>query len=431
MNPSPSFEAGLVAIGAIYPFHESVNLIPIIENNSISKWNSNFERVQDVKLSRRWAYNSDLQYEDFAKLYGQKIHLDSLRLSTGRLLYKLIANTTLCVYPYGFSSIIFWIDFPKDELFSVPELIELAALARGTSERIIKGKNAVEARVIMKSAQFPNLFELNKHVYKQSFPSSFKMSQDSIFAHFSHPMIYVGNLQGCDSSADISSSFATELTALSHLWLDSQKMIKAQEIQKVLDMDYHPFTYGISISSMNCTIEIHPEKQVLDIAALEGISVIEHHWRERSQLTSSIEISILQYFVFRWFNMKLSELLKEETLKPIDLVNPLKIPSLIQRIIKLTSLRENFIQAIAQFRNSYLKHRNYIQFVSDIFAVQLNINFLEEEVRFKLDSITKNIELSYSTLTTMFVIFLSIVATILAIIQTIAACIQTFAALNK
>lgn len=425
--PNHIFSAHGLQVGGVYPSYVGQSITPQMVQEHFqhsSLFRLDFADRNDFLHYRKEMYNPEQSWTDPAQLLFSEAVIETCTLSTGRKFGNLPFQAYIAVYPLGFTTIIFWIKLETYD-FQADEIIELTALAHGTSERINRKHQAkVCFRWNNQTHLLNNFLEICKLLendFRKSVTSKSKHEKEQI--QIAYPMIYVQEVIGCKTARDIVDKHKHTITGIANLWPRITSYLKDEEVALTIKNDVHPFVFGLNVISTCCHVELHPER---DDAYLkkEGLSFEENLYEERIFLSLICEIPVIQFFILRTYDAELSTM--HERIRPskLSLVNPLYPINLVYNAIRLTKLQQELILAINYFRGIYLPRRAYIQRITDAHRAAFGTSKVEESIDRKLLVLQNNVSTTYSMLTTILVLLLSFLALLVGVIQGIAAVIS-------
>jgi hypothetical protein len=413
-----SFEARGIHIGGIYPFRVCPETLKRIGESEIFAHDS--AEIDKFMRHRRIMYGPEQRWSDPLKVIYCETTLQKCNLSNGREFKEVPYRSYMSIYPLGFVTMVFWVDLDK-HTFKADELIELATLARGTGERIkypkkaslyVKWKHRVEPK-----ENFVEICELVEAELREVVPESIPHSDQSkkTVVQFAYPIVYIREVPDCESAQDIISKYARVVAGISNLWHYNMQWLKDEEINRMIETDHHPFEYGLNCQSSVCTVELHPTN-LQQVVAKRGVTADEHHYRERNLLTFVCEPPVGQVFIMRTFDEELMKI-RSEFPSPgrLSFLNIIYLLRLLMRAVRMTKFQDQLIHSMDQFRNIYLVRRSYMPTAIDLLRKAFGTEKVEESVDRRLADLQKSIQMTYSMLTTSFIIILSIVTAILGL----------------
>jgi hypothetical protein len=260
------------------------------------------------------------------------------------------------------------------------------------------------------------LFDLFDRIHEHLVSSKSTTRSHTEGVKFAYPILYVGDAIGCETADDLLSKHPKAIAGLVNLWINDSQNLKEADVMAALKTDFHPFDYGVSCISGSCTIELHPAN-TRDIAKAEGISLEEHHFRERMFLAYLCEPAVAQFYALRIYDDDASELLARLQFKNHVVFNPILVVQLLFHAIKLTRFKRTLTQAVQQFRDSRARRKPYMNRAIQSYADAFGVQKVTESLNQKLQAIDGLIGTTFSMLTAVFTLFLTIAATCVAIIQ--------------
>jgi hypothetical protein len=418
------FTAQGLYIGGVYPFTIGQTISPSLIQERIKK--SSFfcldfpDREKFVEY-RTEMHDPEHSWHDSAQVLFFETLLHMVTLSTGRKLEAVPFCAYLSVYPSGFATIIFWIRMSKYD-FQGDEIIELTALARGTTERIKPlQKSSIDVQWGNELIIVNNIVKICEMI-EEEFSSKFlqKSGDKKPSIQLSYPIVYVQEVCNCKTASDIIERYPQTITGLSNLWLGISSYLNQEEVRRTIEGNTNPFEVGASFVSTCCTIELHPE---IDKAFLKltGLDSEQNHFLERTHLAFNCEFPVIQFFILRTYDAKLSKM--HERLSPTRrlLFNPFYAFRLMFSAIQLTKLQQQLTLDINQFRGIYLLRKSYLQQSFNAHRAAFGTSNVEESIDKKLLALQNHLSTIYSMLTTIFILMLSVLAVIFGLIQTIGA----------
>lgn len=420
------FTAQGIHIGGIYPFTIGQTISPLVIQERVKQspfFCVDFPDRETFIEYRRVMYDPEHEqrWRDPAQILFFETLLHTVTLSTGRKLEAVPFRAYLTIYPSGFVTIIFWIRM-SEYVFQSDEIIELTAIARGTIERIDPSQKAsINVQWGHQSIIVSNIVEICGMLEKEFSSTFLKKSGDKESPiQFLYPIVYVQEVSGCKTARDIIERYPRTITGLSNLWTRIASFLKQEEVRRTIEGDTHPFEIGAKFVSNCCTIELHPE---IDEAFLkqERLTAEENHYLERTFLAFNCEIPVIQFFILRTYDAELSKMHGYLSPSRRLLLNPLYPFTLVYNAIQLTKLQQQLTLAINQFRGIYLTRKSYLQRSFNAHRAAFGTSNVEESIDKKLLALQNHLSTTYSMLTTIFILILSILAVIFGLIQTIGA----------
>lgn len=329
---------------------------------------------------RRRTFGPERSWRDAAHVSFTEICFPCFRLSSGRDLSPAHLRVYISVYPVGISTMVFWLSLGEQE-FHEQELIELTALARGTDERIDPSTPA--SLVVdwpLGRKLFSSLFEVSEYI-REEFCANYSLDENrkrSAF-QFVYPLLYVGEVLGCESAEEICKLHGKSVAGLLDLWIHDSQWLKDEEITRALQTDLHPFTYGATFVSSSSTIELHPSN-IRIIAELEGQSLKDHHFQEMAYLAVLCEMPVAQMFALRIYEKELLKIVEELPLSGTAMWSPLFIPRLLYHAILLSSIRRHVTRSVNQFRDVRIMRKSYAKRVLELYQEAFSISQLMESI---------------------------------------------------
>ena len=346
--------------------------------------------------------------------------LHIVTLSTGRKLETVPFYAYLSVYPSGFATIIFWIRM-SEYAFQSDEIIELAAITRGTSERIKPlQKISIDLNWGHQIINVNNVVEICEMLEKEF---SFKILQkpgSKPSVQFLHPIVCVEEVSGCKTAGDIIEKYSRTIAGISNLWLGISAYLNEEEVRRTIEGNTNPFEVSASFISTCCTLALHPE---IDEAFLKetGLTSEQDHYLERTHLALNCEFPVIQFFILRIYDAKLSKMHGLIIPSRRLLINPLYPFKLVLSAIQLTKLQQQLTIDINEFRGIHLLRKSYLQRSFAAHRAAFGTSNVEENIDKKLLALQNQLNTTYSMLTTIFILILSILAVIFGLIQSIGA----------
>ena len=405
-----SLKGNEVQIGGVYPFRD----VSTQTGERQPKYLKQGDRSAAIRNMRRTMFEPDLRWVDPTRTFEFDTTIRMLTLTSGRIFHDVVIEFYASVYPTGFCSIVFWMEFGNESI-EADELIELTGIARGTKERIDHAKISEIALVLGNEyRRFANCVELCETFEADLLGNEIDVRREKQ-PRFIYPIVYIGSVAGCGSVMEIMKKHPYSITAVAHLWIQDRMAAKDREIDDTLLADVHPFQYGYTIVAQNCVAEYHPRELVEKASIVEKKSLHQHHFSERTYLSFLVEYPICHYYALRCFDSEVDSINTQPILDDRWPLDPARLLQLVRRLVEVSAVRERLTMGLANFKGPFLKRRSYVRRVNKYFDEFLGISALESVVQEKVKVLSQAIETGFRTLTAVFALVVSLVALVLTI----------------
>jgi hypothetical protein len=410
------FTANGMLIGGVFPFPIKGTLNSTLPSIG-SLFKSNGELFNKYSNFRKRMYDPEQRWSDASQVLVFEAEIRSIAISSGRVINNVSFSACLSTYKIGYGVISFWVDLNNAAL-ELNEIIELAALIRGTVERINpENRASIEFSWENGYKTVPNfriICELIEDAFENEFVS--KNSKIEKFTQFIYPLLYIKDVKYCKNSDDIINNYSKEIAGITDLWINDTIYLKDEKLANIIETDIHPFKYGLTCVSSSCTLELHPS--LTDrIAEKENQSLENHHLQEFLYLCLLCEVPVAQFYILREYDEEISVLQTKLQFSTVQLLNPLFLFILIFRAINSTNIQRKLILSINELRFIRLTRKSYLRGAIATFRNVLGIHEIEESIDKKISSINNNINSTYSMLTAIFTLIISLTALIIALFQ--------------
>lgn len=417
-----TFVANGVHIGGIYPFllAETPSLS---ELEKLPAFDVSFRDRSHLEYLRRTTFDPERQYIDSAAIGQIVITLTKIELSNERLLSNIGFNAYVSFYEHGFGTVAFWADFSRLE-FSASEVVELAALARGTSERVNSyterhgsGRKSVSFAWNDAQVAVHDLAAICNLIVNE-LPRAKSEHLSASGVEFCYPIIYVHEARGCENSNDITSKYPHIIAGLAELWRGYEMdWLKKDEVSRIIETDFHPFQYGITCVSTGAAVEIH--SSALQVASeFYGLTVPYHHYEERLNLTIQCEFPVVQLFLMKTFNKRLDDIVQDfDHNNRVSLRNPFFVFIVLFRTISIARVHSAMASAVSAVYGHNYARKSYIPKAIRILRETFGTADIEIIVNHKLADLNKRLQSSFSMLTAFFAFIIALLALGVALIS--------------
>lgn len=410
------FQGKDVYIGGVHPSY--------IPNQSLAQLNKisgpfsyNFPNKEQIESYRRQTFDPEKNFVNLPELLFCEVEISSLNLSSGRKIDSVILSSYISVYPSGAITNIFWLGL-NGNVFVERELIELIALSRGTIERMDpSNKTSITYNWLGENRECSNVLDIINGIeieFRRMYSAN--NSQELPEIRFTYPILYVGEVLGCDSAQEIIVNHQRPIAGLLNLWMNNTQFLKDKEISSSTAFDYHPFSYGSLYISTSCVVELHP-KNVQRISDFEKQTTDEHHLRERTFLGILCELPVAQFYVLRVFDELLSSDIRRLQISKRAFYYPIWIIWFI-RVIRLFTLKLRLHSGINEFRNIQLTRKSYSRLMMESLQSQFRTSALAESVDKKLAALDTIVNSTFNMYTAIFALVLSLLAIYVTITST-------------
>lgn len=412
MMKSKEFIADGVILGGIYAFKLGNCESYCLKNKKVSN-RFEFSEYDNQEDEYRIIENKNAVFGKNQKwsLPELKLKIAStidITLSDNKIFNNVKLHGYISIYYQGFSTILFWMDIENEEL-NYLQILELISLIKDQQFNNQSAENIVfkQYEPFIKYNSFLNLFQgIQKELELQlELPCSFDYNNSLIY-----PITYIKEVKNCSTSSDLIKYYSKEIVGICDTWKHFYTHFKESEIKRVLDTDIHPFDYGLTVYTSAGMVEIHSS----NFGELIGSSNITHpqrHFYEQIFLYILTEVSILNLFVLKWYDTQLTSV----GLKAFKA--HLKLMLYIKHLNKITRLHNSTIESISLFKDVHFASKSYIPQATNEINNILGISKFSESVKDKLNDIKQQLTITYSMITTVFVIILTVIGLLIGLSQ--------------
>lgn len=368
---------------------------------------------------RRVLFGPEQPWSDLPELVCVETEVSHIQLSGGRVFDDIALEVYISFYDYGIVTMVFWLDFSAYAL-NYSEVVELASLVVDSNEQpgdpLPPGIGVRWGDGIRSDASsFQDICRWMEEELREAVPVKLRTADPEI--RFSYPLVYIAEVPSCETAEELARYHPFEIAGLANLWLDNADLLKVDELGDVLRNDLHPFRYGATYIAHCCAVELHP-KNLTVIADRRKKGLAAQHYRERAFLALECETPITQYFVVRAFTTRAADMRRSLAPRGIwRLLNPVVSGRLVVRALQLSRLRRDLGLAMLQFRNIYLRRKPYVRKGFELVAEYLGTHRAEAILERTLEELGSDIQMTYSMVSTLFLVLLTIVGTALVLVQ--------------
>lgn len=401
-----------VSIGGIYP----VSIFDLrsgwVNPRPCPFLNTAPDVIHYAKELRKLKYEPELTWREPTSIchYECSLHI---KIDESLELRDVSLTAFVFLHPAGIATLIFWINLEKYRL-TCKDLCRIAKFVStpvdGISATLAWHEGDIQ---LLSMADFGSLI-------RRQFSSQKLDNLDKV--EFVHPIVYIGDVPDCSNAEEIKENYRAYITVIANLWVEDFEFVKEIEIEKVLQTDFHPYTYGISCATSNCTIELHPRQQTEQRALIGKMDIHRHNFREQMLLAYIVELVVIQYFWLRTQNCELKEAYeKTGEMAQESLLFKLEMMWMLPaQLAKLAAIHNKATKIFNDFGGIYLKRQSTVGSAIDTYRREFGMENLERNIERQLASLSNYISTAHRMLLSTAGVFISIIAIVFTVFRIIS-----------